>query len=708
MGSATLQAAGDMPIIGSVINASSPWTCTAARVLRVFVIGLGVGMVWCGSASATLTPFQLQGYVPSTVSCAPDGSCTTAGSIPVDTNSYNGLMTTVLGGQATAMVTAGLPQNADPVNPWVGFGPETCSFGVGIMCLPPGFGVPQVSNISCQSAGDCTAVATYVDTAGNMDGVMFTETDGVWGTGVQAQVPASLTTVPAGENTQLRFVAVQCVSAGNCTAVANLNAYTFSGNPSTLPWDGEWEAEGAQRALVFTETNGAWSEGQLVPPPADTNPAYPGTSMDSLSCPAAGDCVAVGLYDPTDTGNDTFIATESGGVWEQGTTVLPPSEPEGAWGLRLNAVACTEVGDCTAVGGVNVVTSPQTSYPEPVAVSETNGVWAPATTLNVPANAWPIADGELPDIGLASTLTLLSCPSTDNCTAAGNYVDANGIPQGLFANESDGTWLTGVQAQLAADPGNYDTVSLTQLSCEAAGNCAATGQETEEDLNGQELSSISADADTGVLYTETGGVWGPAGVPELPANAAQAPPVVGAVSCSISNGCIAAGTYDATSDGSLAVGATPRSSAAGSANEPYVVVRTTTGWSRAVELTPPAPTRAQVLATIRALLTADRGAAAVREHKRFNGAVRSFTALEDGTIAVRWTHKVGHRSVLVARAGAKIAKPGTITLHIRTTDAGARLLRKSHTIEVTDEVIFTPVASAAVRASDRLTLSGTR
>lgn len=398
-----------------------------------------------------------------------------------------------------------------------------------------------------------------------------------------------------------------------------------------------------------------------------------------------------------------FVATESGGVWQPGTTVTPPFEPFGSWGLALDAVACTGVGDCTAVGGLNVDTSPSADYPEPLAVSETNGVWGSAVTLDVPANAWPTTAGQLPAAGVQSVLDLLSCPSAGNCTAAGDYVDANGIPQGLFVNENGGTWLTGVQAQQPANPGNYNTVSMTQLSCATAGNCAATGQETQIRVSNGGLGGISASADTGVLFSQTNGTWSLGSVPDLPANATQATsPTVGAVSCAAANGCVATGTYEAASSATTAAAG---GSATRSPKRAYFDRHTSTGWSRAVELTPLAPTHAQILAGIRALLKADRAAAVARDHKRFRGATRSFTALEAGTITVRWTTKAG-RHVLLAAASAKIASPTTIKLHIRITNAGGTLLRPRRVIGVTDQVAFTPVASRPIRAHDSFKLAG--
>lgn len=703
-----LRAAPDFQIIACMSKSVPRFARTLARLAVVASTGsLCLGAALCGTASAGLSSLQLQGYVPETVSCAPDGSCTTAGSIPKPFGeSYTGLMTTVVNGQTKAVVPAVLPANASPTDPWVGFGTEACNFGVGIMCLPTGVvNVPPISNVSCQSAGNCTAVGTYLDTAGNMDGVMLTETDGVWATGVQAEVPASLMNVPAGDNTELRFVSVQCASAGNCTAAANLSVYSFSGR--AFPY-GSWMAAGGITALAFTENNGTWSAAQVIPPPQDARTQNGYTRVSSLSCPAMGDCVAVGSYGSTSV-NTTYVATESSGVWAQGVAVPVPSEPLGSWGLSLDAVACTHVGDCTAVGGLHVVTSQSTEYPEPLAVSETNGVWGSATTINVPANAWPSTAGQIP-AGRTSVLDLLACPSTGNCTAAGDYVDANGIPQGLAVNESGGSWLAGVQAQQPANAGIYNTVSLTQLSCANAGDCAATGQETQLLISGpNQISGISAAADTGVLFSETNGIWATGSVPQLPANAAQAAtPVVGSISCSTSNGCVAVGTYDALPSASAASAAAVGSATATGGKEPYVVSRASSGWSRAIELTPPTPTRAQLLASIRLVLLADRRATAARGNKRFTGTVRVFTALEAGTITIRWTTRSGRRNVLVAQAMAQIAKATTVKLHIRITKAGTSLLRTGRTIRVIDRVAFNPATAAAVRTSGSFKLTGLR
>ena len=44
----------------------------------------------------------------------------------------------------------------------------------------------NITSVSCASAGDCTAVGNYADNFAGVAGLLLTETDGVWATGVEA------------------------------------------------------------------------------------------------------------------------------------------------------------------------------------------------------------------------------------------------------------------------------------------------------------------------------------------------------------------------------------------------------------------------------------------------------------------------------------------------------------------------------------------
>ena len=70
-----------------------------------------------------------------------------------------------------------------------------------------------LSSVSCASPGNCTAVGSYINSSGKQQGLLLTENSGTWGAGVQAPLPAGATT--AG------LAAVSCASAGNCSAVGD-------------------------------------------------------------------------------------------------------------------------------------------------------------------------------------------------------------------------------------------------------------------------------------------------------------------------------------------------------------------------------------------------------------------------------------------------------------------------------------------------------
>jgi hypothetical protein len=101
-------------------------------------------------------------------------------------------------------------------------------------------------------------------------------------------------------------------------------------------------------------TDPAWA-GSTAPTaglsPAPTAPVGDGVLLSSVSCPAAGSCVAVGHYTSVTTGNVPLAETLSGGSW---TATAAPiaglSPPAGNSGARLTKVSCPAAGTCVAIG----------------------------------------------------------------------------------------------------------------------------------------------------------------------------------------------------------------------------------------------------------------------------------------------------------------------------------------------------------------------
>src|SRR2546426_1060419 len=84
--------------------------------------------------------------------------------------------------------------------------------------LPAGAGGGPVAfrSVSCPSAGNCGAVGVYRDGAGHFQGVLLTESAGTWVAGVEATLPAGAATDPS-----VSLPSVSCASAGNCSAAGS-------------------------------------------------------------------------------------------------------------------------------------------------------------------------------------------------------------------------------------------------------------------------------------------------------------------------------------------------------------------------------------------------------------------------------------------------------------------------------------------------------
>jgi hypothetical protein len=178
----------------------------------------------------------------TSVSCASPGNCSAVGlydasNVPVGRDESElrgkGLLLTETAGSWATGVEAVLPADAegsDAVN-------ET---------YPPA--------VSCPSAGNCSAVASYFDSSLGLHGVLLSETAGGWATGVESQGGGFLHSV-------------SCFSPGNCGALVGGD--------------------------LLTETGGNWGSGVETPLPADGGS---GGLLYSVSCASAENCTAVGQY----------------------------------------------------------------------------------------------------------------------------------------------------------------------------------------------------------------------------------------------------------------------------------------------------------------------------------------------------------------------------------------------------------------------------
>ena len=343
----------------------------------------------------------------------------------------------------------------------------------------------------------------------------------------------------------------------------------------------------APAARSAADTTGpAWA-GSTAPvaglTPAPTAPTGDGVVLGSVSCPAAGSCVAVGHYTSQTPQIVPLIETLSGGTWT--ATAAPATglnPPAGNLGVRLTKVSCAAVGSCVAVGTYDVGNGVQT-----VIETLSGGSWAASTApapaadndvelqaLSCPSAGSCVAVGSYTDTansihGLIDTLSggtwtaiavpvsglsppaasnvvlrFVSCPVAGSCAAAGFYTDTSGHRQGLLANLADGTWTAVTAPTSGLNPGPWTNPGLlfTSLSCPATGSCTAVGSYID----------VSDQTDA-VIATLAGGTWSAgtaplSGLNPPPNTRAIAIARLDAVSCPAAGSCVAVGDYQDTSN----------------------------------------------------------------------------------------------------------------------------------------------------------------
>ena len=411
----------------------------------------------------------------SHLTCTSAGNCTTAGLYTDSSGDRQVFFLTEASGMWGTAQEAALPADTAP-NSEVGVG-----------------------SLSCSSEGNCAAVGEYVDSSGEQQGVLWSETSGMWATGLKAPLPAN-----AGSEPEVFIGQVSCQSAGNCTAAGRYSDSTES-----------------QQGLLLSETSGTWETGVEATLPANAAEPGAGVFMNGLSCPSAGNCTAVGNYSGNQGDYESFLLTETSGIWGAAVEATPPADAESR--LFLDGVSCPSIGNCTAVGDYF-----DSKGNQGLLLSESSGVWGTAIKAPLPAN------------GLSEPYVFIhtvQCASAGNCTAVGNYIANSTQGEGLLLTETSGKWATGVEAPVPANARTDPFVTGGALSCPSAGNCGVVHHYDD-----------SASHFQGLLLTESSGSWGPGLEAALPANAASNPEVsLGSVSCTSPDNCIAVGSYSDSS-----------------------------------------------------------------------------------------------------------------------------------------------------------------
>ena len=379
------------------------------------------------------------------------------------------------------------------------------------------------NDMSCPSVNNCVIVGSFDD--GSEHGFIMSESNGTWGS--PAVVDYGLPVAPA------RLTNVSCPSVGNCTAVGSFqdisyNTFTFALSERNGQWGtGEQLASSdfvAPSALscwapgyctlivedvthgsipaVMNQTNYVWDASPAAPL---SFPTYPSNNyLQSISCPSAGNCTAIG----SNNANFGIAIEERNGSWQEGTNL---ANPPGYATAQLTSVSCSSPGNCTAVGSASdqapagaPVHGGPTILEQGAGITESNGVWGAYSII-------PNPTGET-----VSVLNGVSCTSPGNCTAVGfsgaqppAAPTLNGAPHfggvrssnGIAITESSGTWGS-LSTQLPNGLDLYGVVCITSALCVTYGAIGSSSVWVSASVPQLTLSATSpANPTLGLAYS---------------------------------------------------------------------------------------------------------------------------------------------------------------------------------------------------------------
>ena len=282
-------------------------------------------------------------------------------------------------------------------------------------------------------------------------------------------------------------------------------------------------ARGEIAGVIESETKGVWRTPLRVAEPPGAAGAK-GVTMDGVSCPADGSCVAIGQYVAA-TNQLPFVVNEAGAKWSRGVALsLPANALAKSETATPHSIACASAGNCTVVGTYN--TDATSASIEGFIVSEHAGVWRHAQELTLPAgaNADPLV-----------TLSQVACGTPTSCIAVGSYVDANSVSRAIVVPEVAGVWKQALAVSLPGNASAYAGAQFNEVDCTTSGSCLAAGTYNTYTGAVQPLVALSVN-----------GVWGRAQQVALPDRAKNPSTLLygfKGVACASAGNCAFGGQY---------------------------------------------------------------------------------------------------------------------------------------------------------------------
>jgi hypothetical protein len=278
------------------------------------------------------------------------------------------------------------------------------------------------------------------------------------------------------------------------------------------------DSTGHEQAFVVSQVNGTWHAAMEVPGTAALN-VRGAAATTAVSCASVGSCSAGGSYRGP-SGNHVFVVSQVNGTWQKAIEVPgigALGRDQIAW---IYSVSCASAGNCSA-GGTYLDNSG--SF-QAFVVSQTGGTWH--TAIEVPGTA-ALNQGGSAQVGS------VSCVSAGICTAVGGYADSSGHGQAFVASQTGGTWHTAVKVPGTAALNQGGNAYAATVSCRSAGNCSAGGSYADSAGHRQPF-----------VVSQVNGIWHTA--IEVPGTAALnqgGDALIFSLSCGAAGNCSAGGYY---------------------------------------------------------------------------------------------------------------------------------------------------------------------
>ncbi len=264
--------------------------------------------------------------------------------------------------------------------------------------VPKGTQLGYLWSVWCGSVGSCVAAGSYATSVeGDVHAFVDVETAGVWGASealadpVSPEVTSDLQVFPQG---------LSCSGPGNCVVVGYLD-----GSPATT----------AELAFATVETDGVWGT-PTVFNPGSSDQAF----LRAVSCAPQGPCMAVGSSFPsTALGPLPYAVVYISGKWrEPRYLVHKVGTSYRTTAGQLDSVSCPNASTCVAVGSLALGSLSKSTNPDDglmgVGYTWADGVWSKPSVIV------PRVEGDAVIGG--TTFDAVSCRSATLCQATGTFI----------------------------------------------------------------------------------------------------------------------------------------------------------------------------------------------------------------------------------------------------------------------------------------------